>query len=367
MTDYPGFGFVHFAQRPTEDEPLGWITQCPRCQTSITFEANDFMRPHTCPDCGGRYFRALCLRGDHYILITNDDLVDFSNGRAIDCPNPQCDLAVAPLGYPAPEIRYETLDIVSWEKDSRRRDFKNRAHERIQKGRIITPQTPRPHPPYFPIRTKTQPSPQDDRARFDWYHSTTGSRLLEAEFYLLHIYRQYGRFSVLKSTLAEELPDFIRQDLLLRGFIMNLRSSLDTLSQELLLYYEVPIEERQVDFDRIPTTDKLLNSKYKNLPILIADLYSTFRNGWEYIYLNRLRNALEHRRAQCLVRKIEQPVAIFPGQIVPPTRMEYRLADDPDSPPGSETYTLHRELCGLGRKLLAVVNEFVLKAYNAAQ
>jgi hypothetical protein len=367
MTDDPGFGFVNFAQRSTKDERQDWIGQCPKCQTSIAFGAYDFLRPHSCPNCGGRYFRCLCVRGDHYILITNDDLIDFSNNCSINCPHPQCDLPLIASGYPAPEICYEKLDIVSWEQDSRQTDFKARAHKRIPKGHIITPQAPRPHPPYFPIQTSAPPSLQDDRVRFDWYHSTTGARLLEAEFYLLHIYRQYGRFSVLKSTLGEDLPEFIRRDLMLRGFVMNIRSSLDTLSQEILLHYEVPIEERRVDFDKVPTSNKLSSSKYKNLPVVVADLFEKFRNQWGYIYLNRLRNALEHRRAQGVVRKIEQPVAIFAGQIVPPTRIEYRLGDDPDSPPGSETYTLHRELCSIGRNLLAIVNEFVLETYDAAQ
>jgi hypothetical protein len=228
-------------------------------------------------------------------------------------------------------------------------------------------------PPFFPIRTSTPPALQDDRSRFEEYHFTTGARLKQAEYYLLHIHKEYGKFSVEKSILGEGLPEFIRHDLLLRGFLMNLRSALDILCQEILLYYKVPIEERRVDFDQFPVSSNLSNLKgglYQNLPGVIADQIEQFRKEWAYIYLNRLRNVLEHRRAPVPRKLVATSTLIYMDGRMESGRPEpdiQWLADDPESPSGTETFELRREICSVGQNLLYLVNDFVLSTYEAAQ
>ena len=66
---------------------------------------------------------------------------------------------------------------------------------------------------------------------------------------------------------------------------MNLRSALDILCQELLLYYKIPIDEMEVDFGRRGVRNQL--------PGAVATHITQFSDEWAYVYLNRLRNVLE--------------------------------------------------------------------------
>jgi hypothetical protein len=359
---------LHFAGLSGPDSKLDygsrpdWIAQCQKCQGQVVFDRDSFQRRQACPKCGERYYRALCVEGDHYVLISNDTLLEFSNSIAINCPYPQCDFVLVALSYPIPEVRYESLNIVAWEEDQRRQDFRDRAHQRIPAGYIVLSQTPRARPPFFPVQTSKPPAPQDDRSRFEEYHFTTGARLKQAEYYLLHIHKEYGRFSVEKSVLGEGLPEFIRHDLLLRGFVMNLRSALDVLCQEILLYYKIPIEEMEVDFGRANVR--------KKLPSTVAAHITQFSDEWAYVYLNRLRNVLEHRRAPLPRKLVSTSVPVCADGRVGPARPQpdvQFLADDPEIPPGAETFELQREICSVCHNLLYTVNDFVLTTYEAAQ
>lgn len=379
MADDVGVSHLYFARLSEKDSRLDydsrpdWVAQCRKCDSQIIFGRDSFQQAQACLKCGERYYRALCAEGDHYVLISNDALVEFSDGKAIDCPHPGCDFVLIAFSYPSPEIRYESLNIVTWGEDQRRREFRDRAHQLIPAGLIVSPQTPRERLPFFPTQTATPPPPQDDRSRFEEYHFTTGARLKQAEYYLLHIHKEYGKFSVEKSTLGEGLPEFVRHDLLLRGFVMNLRSVLDVLCQEILLYYKVPIEERSVDFDKFPVRNDLNTKKggiYQHVLGVIADQIEQFRNEWAYIYLNRLRNVLEHRRAPLPRKQVSTSTLMYADGRVEPGRSQpdiQWLADDPESPSGAETFELRREMCSVGRNLLYLVNDIVLRTYEAAQ
>lgn len=366
MTDDIRISELHFGRLSSSDSQLNyserpdWIAQCEKCDGTVVFDRASFPLTRSCPKCGERYYRALCTEGDHYILISNDTLLEISDGMARLCPYPDCDFVLMAFSHPNPVVLYEALNIVSWEEDQRRKDFRSRAHQRIPEGHIVSHQLPREHLPFFPIRVSTPARPQDDRRRFEEYHFTTGARLKQAEYFLLHIYKEYGRFSAEKSVLGEGLPEFIRHDLMLRGFILSLRSALDVLCQEILLYYLVSIPERRVDFDK----DVVTNS----LPASVADLIRQFRSEGDYVYLNRLRNVLEHRRASVLRKKVQTSVLIYPSGGVQnqPHPDEQLLADDPESPPGTETIERQRSLCLVGRNLLIAVNDFILRVYEAA-
>jgi hypothetical protein len=339
-----------------------WVAPCPKCGGQVVFGRDSLGQARACSGCGGRYYRALCVEGQHYVLVSNDNLLEFASGVAVDCPHPECGFVLAAFSYPNPEVRYESLDVVTWKEDRRREEFRDRALQRIQAGSVVSPQSPRSRPPFFPVQTLTPPKPQDDRERFEEYHFTTGARLKQAEYYLLHIHREYGRFSAEKSALGEGLPEFVRHDLLLRGFVMNLRSALDVLCQELLLYYKIPVEEMAVDFGR--------RDARKKLPAAVAALITTFSNEWAYVYLNRLRNVLEHRRAPLPRKRVTTSVPVYAGGRVRPARPHpdvQLMADDPESPPGSETFELGRETCSVCHRLLSAVNDFVLSVYEAAQ
>lgn len=366
MTDDTRISELHFGKLSSSDRQLeyserpDWVAQCEKCEGKVVFDRDSFPQPRPCSKCSERYYRALCTEGDHYVLISNNTLLEFSDNKAIVCPYPGCDFVLVTFSHPNPVIRYETLNIVTWEEDQRRKDFRSRAHQRIPEGHIVSHQAPKEPLPFFPIRASTPARAQDDRRRFEEYHFTTGARLKQAEYFLLHIHKEYGRFSAEKSVLGESLPGFIRHDLMLRGFILSLRSVLDVLCQEILLYYLVSIPERRVDFDK----DVVTNS----LPASVADLIRQFRSEGDYVYLNRLRNVLEHRRASVLRKKVQTSVLIYPSGGVQnqPHPDEQLLADDPESPPGTETTERQRSLCLVGHNLLIAVNDFILRVYEAA-
>ena len=368
MTDDVRISELDFARLSEADGRLDydsrqdWVALCRKCGGRVVFGRDSLGQARACLECGERHYRALCVEGDHYVLVSNDTLLEFANGVAIDCPHPGCGFVLAAFSHPNPEVRYESLNVVTWREDRRREEFRDRAHQRIPAGHIVSPQVPRPRPPFFPVPTSTPPAPQDDRKRFEEYHFTTGARLKQAEYYLLHIYKEYGRFSVEKSSLGEGLPEFIRHDLLLRGFVMNLRSALDVLCQELLLYYKKPVEEMEVDFGR--------RSVRKKLPRAVAAHITKFSNEWVYAYLNRLRNVLEHRRAPLPRKRVTTSVPMYADGRVGPARPHpdvQLLADDPESPPGSETFELRREMCSVCHNLLSTVNDFVLRTYEASR
>ena len=43
------------------------------------------------------------------------------------------------------------------------------------------------------------------------------------------------------------------------------------------------------------------------------------------------------------------------------------LADDPENPPGAETFELQREICLVCHNLLSTVDDFVLRTYEATR
>lgn len=78
------------------------------------------------------------------------------------------------------------------------------------------------------------------------------------------------------------------------GFINNLRSALDIMSQEVGYIFNPEIPEKDIDFYKIDNLLKICE------PALYG-IIKAFRETETFIYLNKLRNVLQHRRIPLMV------------------------------------------------------------------
>jgi len=78
------------------------------------------------------------------------------------------------------------------------------------------------------------------------------------------------------------------------SFINNLRSALDMLSQEICFHFSPTTPEEKIE---LFTVHQFLDDNQK----IIKQLITTFINDSSFIYLNKLRNLMQHRRLPLMV------------------------------------------------------------------
>jgi hypothetical protein len=78
------------------------------------------------------------------------------------------------------------------------------------------------------------------------------------------------------------------------SFINNLRSALDILSQEICFHSSPNAPEKKIDFFKI---DQFIGAGYEDIKQSIIE----FRESDLFVYLNKLRNVLQHRRIPLMV------------------------------------------------------------------
>ena len=167
----------------------------------------------------------------------------------------------------------------------------------------------------------------------------------------------------------------------------SLRSSLDSFTHELVLYYRGSAKRRRdVQFSNLLTRAITIS-----LPPALRSHIEIFQAGATFEYLKKLRNSQQHR---CYALMQTQASALASLTIVgadsegkpadwwggePPTQGEQelgaaklrpepdlRLPDDPDVETGDETYSPGRPVFGVMRHLYGETREFILASYALA-
>jgi hypothetical protein len=126
--------------------------------------------------------------------------------------------------------------------------------------------------------------------KVDWhkghiYNTTTKARVMQAKFFLDCLTGE--------ATLEapEYLDEFDRRDMLLFGLVNSLRSSLDSFTHELVLYYRGSAKRRRdVQFSNLLTRVITIS-----LPPALRGHIEIFQAGATFEYLKKLRNSQQHR------------------------------------------------------------------------
>lgn len=227
-------------------------------------------------------------------------------------------------------------------------------------------------------RAHIKTDPLKTKARV--YHATTKARVVQANFFL----------DCLTGEVTLEAPayldEFDKRDMLLFGLVNSLRSSLDSFTHELVLFYNGSAKNRRdIQFS------KLLKPEITISPApALSDWIRQFRDGNAFQYLNRLRVAQQHRRHALIQTQSaslatltvvgpdtgmgpagwgvgEAPIEVEAAPATAPRpEPDLRLPDDPDVEPGDETYSPGRPLLGVTHHLYEETREFILTSYALA-
>lgn len=96
------------------------------------------------------------------------------------------------------------------------------------------------------------------------------------------------------------------------AFVNNLRSSLDIVSQEICFHLAPTVPEKSIELFRL---NEFIQHENKNIKEIVAN----FINNTNFIYLNKLRNLLQHKRIPLIVSiggyEIDQLDSIRPKAI----------------------------------------------------
>lgn len=204
-----------------------------------------------------------------------------------------------------------------------------------------------------------------DKQRLAVYHATTGARISGAEYHLeqlkkieLRTLRLISDDDGISNVPHKEEARFSQEillDVYAYGFVNSLRSSLDILTQELALLFSLTLRENDIDFRLIKLQGKL--------PATIEDQILAFHKSDDYLYLNGLRNTVQHRRIW-----LERTKAIFNAHPVTggeePIEIKILLPDRPNALPGKQTYLQNKELLITFTGLLAKIKEFLFNIYE---
>lgn len=142
------------------------------------------------------------------------------------------------------------------------------------------------------------------------------------------------------------------------SLINNLRSSLDLVSQELIFFFTPDIPEKDIDFYK---AEKHLSNS------ALAELIVTFRSSSLFMYLNKLRNVLQHRRIPLMATvgaynpdELEgiKPKSIHSKAIIKLPSDPYEFSDDQTS--NSFTIPLFPKIVEMHKE----TKDFVLKSYE---
>ncbi len=118
------------------------------------------------------------------------------------------------------------------------------------------------------------------------YHTTTKARVMQAKFFLEHLTEEK------RLETGEYLDEFDKRDMFLFGLINSLRSSLDSFTHEIVVFYGGSAKRPQDIHFR-----NLFNSRITILiPPVLCRHISKFHESNTFEYLNKLRNAQQHRR-----------------------------------------------------------------------
>ena len=212
------------------------------------------------------------------------------------------------------------------------------------------------------------------------YNTTTKVRIMQARFFLEHLTEGA------ELDAAKFLNEFEKRDMFLFGLVNSLRSSLDSFTHELALFYRGSGTRRDIHFTN------LLNLSI-SLPPTLHNRIQEFQGSNTFEYLNKLRNAQQHRYYPLLQTRSVARMSLNivgsdsegssadwrgddnftheEGETMPtttpsPSEPDLRLPDDPDVEPGDETYSLGRPLFGTMRHLYGETREFILSSYELA-
>jgi hypothetical protein len=217
------------------------------------------------------------------------------------------------------------------------------------------------------IRRSNDVLTDPEKQRLAVYHATTGARISGAEYHLEQLkmievktLRLISEDGVGSNPPHQEEARFSQETLLdiyTFGFVNSLRSSLDIIAQELALLFSLTLPENHIDFKIAKLQGKL--------PAAIEDQILAFQKTDDYLYLNRLRNAVQHRRIW-----LERTKAIFNAHPVTggeePVDIRILLPDDPNALPGTQTYLQNKELLITFTGLLTKIKDVLFNIYELA-
>lgn len=213
------------------------------------------------------------------------------------------------------------------------------------------------------------------------YNTTTKARVMQAKFFLDCL---TGEETL---EVPEYLDEFDRRDMLLFGLVNSLRSSLDSFTHELILYYGGAAKRRRdVQFSNLLTPAITIS-----LPPALRGHIEIFQASAAFEYLKKLRNSQQHRCYALMQTQTSAPASLNivgadtegkpadwwggeppthsaqeSGTAEPRPEPDLRLPDDPDVEPGDETYSPGRPVFGVMRHLYGETREFILASYALA-
>lgn len=179
------------------------------------------------------------------------------------------------------------------------------------------------------------------------YHTTTKARIMQAKFFLESL---NGERSL---ETPEYLNDFDKRDMFIFGLVNSLRSSLDSFTHEVVLFYQGTAKGRDIHFLNLLEPSKI---KISLSPEFRAQVQE-FQKGTAFPYLNKLRNAMQHR---------SYPLVQARGSTLTITNEKsgLMLPENPEAEPGEERYESGRVLFGALGCLYEETREFILSSYE---
>jgi hypothetical protein len=137
------------------------------------------------------------------------------------------------------------------------------------------------------------------------------------------------------------------------GLVNSLRSSLDSFTHEMVLFYQGAAKRRDIQFLNLLDPKRIKISLSPHFRTRIEE----FHGGTAFPYLNKLRNAMQHR-SYPLVQTQASTLAITNE------RSDLMLPENPEAEPGEERYESGRVLFGALGYLYDETREFILSSYE---
>jgi hypothetical protein len=179
------------------------------------------------------------------------------------------------------------------------------------------------------------------------YHTTTKARIVQAKFFLESLNGERNLET------PAYLNEFDKRDMFVFGAVNSLRSSLDSFTHEIVLYYQGAPERTDTHFRNLLKPSKIKISLSPEFRARVQD----FQKGTAFPYLNKLRNAMQHR-SYPLVQTRASTLTIFNQD------SDLMLPENPEAEPGEERYESGRVLFGALGYLYDETREFILSSYE---
>jgi hypothetical protein len=181
------------------------------------------------------------------------------------------------------------------------------------------------------------------------YHTTTKARIMQARFFLENLNGER------KLEAPEYLDGFDKRDMFIFGLVNSLRSSLDSFTHEMVLFYEGSPKRRNIHFLNLLSPTKIDITLSKELCARVQN----YQHGTAFPYLNKLRNGMQHR-GYVLVQTRASSIGGFNEE------SDLRLPENPEAEPGEEKYESGRVLFGALRYLYDETRDFISSSYDLA-